>query len=39
MYEHSYHIDFGAKAADYVATFMAAINWPTVRRAYDGVRS
>ena len=39
MYEHSYHIDFGAKAADYVSTFMAAINWPVVRRAYDGVRS
>ena len=39
MYEHSYHIDFGAKAADYVTTFMAAINWPAVRRAYDGVRS
>lgn len=39
MYEHSYHIDFGAKAADYVGTFMAAINWPAVRRAYDGVRS
>ena len=28
MYEHSYHIDFGAKAADYVGIFMAAINWP-----------
>jgi len=39
MYEHSYHIDFGAKAADYVGIFMAAINWPTVRRAYDGARS
>src|SRR3981081_4039737 len=39
MYEHSYHIDFGAKAADYVGTFRAAINWPAVRRAYDGVRS
>jgi superoxide dismutase, Fe-Mn family len=39
MYEHSYHIDFGAKAADYVGIFMAAINWPAVRRAYDGVRS
>jgi len=22
MYEHSYHIDFGAKAASYVDTFM-----------------
>src|SRR6202163_3036507 len=39
MYEHSYHIDFGAKAADYVGVFVAAINWPAVRRAYDGVRS
>jgi superoxide dismutase, Fe-Mn family len=38
MYEHSYHIDFGAKAADYVGTFMAVINWPAVRRAYDGIR-
>ena len=39
MYEHSYHIDFGAKAADYVGIFMAAINWPAVRRAYDLVSS
>jgi Fe-Mn family superoxide dismutase len=27
MYEHSYHIDFGAKAASYVDTFMDAIRW------------
>jgi superoxide dismutase, Fe-Mn family len=27
MYEHSYHIDFGAKAASYVNTFMSAIRW------------
>ncbi len=27
MYEHSYHIDYGAKAANYVDTFMAAIKW------------
>jgi Fe-Mn family superoxide dismutase len=39
MYEHSYHMDYGAKAADYVGIFMAAINWPAVRRIYDGVRS
>src|SRR6478752_2692952 len=32
MYEHSYHIDFGAKPADYVGAFMAAINWPAVQR-------
>lgn len=27
MYEHSYHIDFGAKADTYVETFMQAIRW------------
>jgi superoxide dismutase, Fe-Mn family len=27
MYEHSYHIDFGAKAASYVDTFMDVIRW------------
>lgn len=30
MYEHSYHMDYGAKAATYVETFMAAINWSNV---------
>lgn len=30
MYEHSYHIDFGAKAATYVDTFMNAIHWERV---------
>jgi Fe-Mn family superoxide dismutase len=39
MYEHSYHIDYGAKAATYVETFMAAINWPVVRKAYDAARA
>src|SRR6202043_1136617 len=38
MYEHSYHIDYGAKAADYVNVFMAAINWPAVQRVYEGLR-
>jgi Fe-Mn family superoxide dismutase len=38
MYEHSYHMDYGAKAADYVGVFMAAINWPVVRRFYDEAR-
>ena len=27
MYEHSYHIDYGAKAAAYVDAFMNNINW------------
>jgi Fe-Mn family superoxide dismutase len=32
MYEHSYHIDFGAKAATYVDTFMEAIRWDSAER-------
>lgn len=35
MYEHSYHMDYGARAAAYVDAFMAAINWANVARAYD----
>ena len=27
MYEHSYHLDFGAKAGAYVDTFMQSIQW------------
>jgi Fe-Mn family superoxide dismutase len=38
MYEHSYHIDYGAKAANYVDVFMAAINWPAVQRAFHEVQ-
>ena len=34
MYEHSYHIDFGAKAATYVDTFMVAIRWKNVDRVF-----
>ncbi len=39
MYEHSYHIDYGARAAAYVDAFMAAINWPNVAPAFTQVRS
>ena len=37
MYEHSYHIDYGAKAGDYVGVFMSTINWPAVQRVYEGL--
>src|SRR5262249_59444054 len=39
MYEHSYQMDFGAKAGDYVDVFMSVINWPAVQQFYDRVRS
>jgi superoxide dismutase, Fe-Mn family len=35
MFEHSYHMDYGARAAAYVDAFMAAINWLNVARAYS----
>jgi superoxide dismutase, Fe-Mn family len=35
MYEHSYHIDFGAKAASYVDTFMSAIHWSNADRLFS----
>lgn len=35
MYEHSYHIDFGAKAATYVDTFMDAIRWSTPQQVFQ----
>lgn len=37
MYEHSYHIDFGAKAATYVETFMNAIRWRTADDLYNSL--
>ncbi|HJT07221.1 MAG TPA: Fe-Mn family superoxide dismutase [Stellaceae bacterium] len=38
MYEHAYHLDYGAKAAAYVEAFMQAIDWPRVRQRFDGCR-
>ena len=37
MYEHSYHIDFGAKAAAYVDAFMENINWGKVTTRFASV--
>jgi Fe-Mn family superoxide dismutase len=34
MYEHSYHIDYGAKAATYVDTFMNAIRWANADKLF-----
>lgn len=39
MYEHAYHMDYGAKAAGYVDAFMDAINWPKIRAAFDAARA
>ncbi|MSO75383.1 MAG: superoxide dismutase [Alphaproteobacteria bacterium] len=34
MYEHAYHMDFGANAALYVDTFMANIDWEKANARY-----
>ena len=34
MYEHAYHIDFGANAAAYVDAFMRNVDWGAVQERY-----
>ena len=36
MYEHSYHMDYGAAAAKYVDAFMQNIHWDHVSRFHQG---
>jgi Fe-Mn family superoxide dismutase len=35
MYEHAYHMDYGAAAARYVDVFMEAIRWDNAIKLYD----
>ena len=35
MYEHAYHMDYGA-AAQYVDAFMQNVNWEEVNRRFVG---
>ena len=37
MYEHSYHLDFGANVGAYVDAFMANIAWARVAARFEGV--
>src|SRR5262249_20755746 len=34
MFEHAYHMDYGAKAGDYVDAFMRAIRWANADGLY-----
>ena len=34
MYQHAYHLDFGANASAYVAAFMRNIDWGAVQGRY-----
>ena len=35
MYEHAYHMDYGAKAAAYVDSFMQGIRWSNAAMLYE----
>jgi superoxide dismutase, Fe-Mn family len=37
MYEHSYHIDFGAKAGSYVDAFVGALRWDNANRRFSEI--
>ncbi len=39
MYEHSYHLDYGAKAAAYVDAFMRVLRWGNADRLYARCRA
>ena len=34
MYEHAYHMDYGAAAAKYVDAFMQNVHWEEINRRY-----
>src|SRR5581483_9612480 len=34
MYEHAYHLDFGANAKAYVDTFLRNVDWPALEQRY-----
>lgn len=38
MYEHAYHMDYGAAAAKYVDSFMQNVNWEEVNRRFANAR-
>jgi Fe-Mn family superoxide dismutase len=35
MYEHAYHMDYGAKAGDYVEAIMKATRWSNADALYQ----
>lgn len=39
MYEHAYHMDFGAKAAAYVDAYMGALDWTNADRGFAKART
>jgi Fe-Mn family superoxide dismutase len=38
MYEHAYHMDFGANARAYVDTFLRNVDWPALESRWEDAR-
>jgi len=38
MYEHAYHMDYGAAAAKYIDAFMQNVNWSEVNRRIEALK-
>jgi superoxide dismutase, Fe-Mn family len=38
MYEHSYHMDFGAAAGEYISAFMRNVHWEMLAQRLDAAR-
>jgi len=39
MYEHAYHMDYGAKAGDYVDAFMRVLDWRAANAAFGAAKA
>lgn len=39
MFEHSYHMDYGSRAAAYVDAFMRNVNWEECNRRFEGAET
>ena len=37
MYEHAYHLDYGAAAARYIDAFFANLDWERIARRFDAL--
>ncbi|MEA2047077.1 MAG: Fe-Mn family superoxide dismutase [Campylobacterota bacterium] len=37
MYEHSYHMDYGTKADQYIDSFLKNVNWENIEKRWDSV--
>lgn len=39
MFEHSYHMDYGTRAGEYIDAFMRNVNWDECNRRFEAAES